>query len=46
MLEYTANAAIRDALVRAHAERGLVLQSLWKWLFRTRKPVAGKAIAA
>jgi len=46
MLEYTANAATRDALVRAHAERGMVLQTMWKWLFRTGKPVAGKAVAA
>jgi len=46
MLEYTTNTAIRDAMARAHVERGMVLQAMWKWLFQIRKPVAGKTVAA
>lgn len=46
MLEYTANTATRDAMARAHAERGKVLQILWKWMFQSRKSVAVKAVVA
>ncbi|MEX0302009.1 MAG: hypothetical protein AB3N24_06260 [Leisingera sp.] len=36
MLEYTADAAIKTAMARAHAERGLVLKQAWTWLFGKR----------
>lgn len=33
MLEYSADAAVRSAMARAHAERGQVLKLAWTWLF-------------
>ena len=46
MLEYSANAATKDAMARAHAERGRVVRDIWTWLLRPRKLIAGKAVAA
>lgn len=46
MLEYSANAATRDAIVRAHAERGRMMRGIWTWLLRPRKLIGDKAIAA
>ncbi len=46
MLEYTTNIAIREAMARAHVERGMVLQAMWKRLFQIRKSVAVKAVSA
>ncbi|MBE1295356.1 MULTISPECIES: hypothetical protein [Phycobacter] len=37
-MEYTANADIKLAMQRAHAERGQVLKSFWARLFRRSKP--------
>lgn len=37
MLEYSANATTRDAITRAHAERGKAARQIWRWLFQSRK---------
>ncbi|MDC0658433.1 hypothetical protein N6L27_10535 [Leisingera sp. SS27] len=36
MLEYTADATVKSAMARAHAERGQVLKQAWIWLFGKR----------
>ncbi|NRB20859.1 MAG: hypothetical protein HRU33_25825 [Rhodobacteraceae bacterium] len=46
MLEYSINAATRDAIARAHAERGRMMRDIWTWLLRPGKLIAGKAITA
>lgn len=33
MFETSANADIRNAMIRAHAERGAALADAWGWLF-------------
>ena len=45
MLEYNANAATRDAIARAHVERGQMMRAAWNWLWRSRKSGAAKAVA-
>ncbi|WP_167740222.1 hypothetical protein [Parasedimentitalea huanghaiensis] len=46
MLEYSANAATRDAIARAHAERGQMMRSAWKWVFRSRRALQTPALGA
>ncbi|MCB4454711.1 hypothetical protein [Leisingera sp. McT4-56] len=36
MLEYSADAAVKSAMARAHAERGQALKRAWTWLFGKR----------
>lgn len=36
MLEYSADAAVKSAMARAHAARGQVLKQAWTWLFGKR----------
>ncbi|WP_264210988.1 hypothetical protein [Leisingera thetidis] len=38
MLEYSADAAVKSAMARAHAERGRMLKLVWTRLFG-KKPV-------
>ncbi|MFY0308933.1 hypothetical protein ACFMBG_03410 [Leisingera sp. D0M16] len=38
MLEYSADAAVKSAMARAHAERGQALKLAWTWLFG-KKPL-------
>ncbi|WIY26254.1 hypothetical protein [Parasedimentitalea psychrophila] len=45
MLEYKVNAATRDAIARAHAERGQVLRDFWTWLWQSRKAIRAKTVA-
>jgi hypothetical protein len=45
MLEYNADAATRDAIARAHAERGRMMRDAWNWLWRPRRSGAVKAVA-
>ena len=33
MFETSANATVRNAMVKAHAERGAALADAWGWLF-------------
>jgi len=37
MLEYSANTATREAIARAHAERGKILRQAWAWLFHSNR---------
>jgi len=46
MLEYSANAATRDAFARAHAERGQMMRDVWIWLWSSHKAAAIKAVTA
>ncbi|UWQ63326.1 hypothetical protein K3723_03230 [Leisingera caerulea] len=36
MLEYSADAAVKSAMARAHAERSQVLKMAWTWLLGKR----------
>ena len=46
MLEYSANAATRDAIARAHAERGQMMREIWTWLFRSRRSTGTAPLGA
>lgn len=46
MLEYSANTATRDAIARAHAERGQMLRQAWAWLFHLKRTARAAHVPA